>query len=72
MCVLCRAKMLALKIVRVDERGEQSQALIDSYSNEIALLKRLQGNRFIINLENAEVRGPALSGRRYWCSVRCF
>lgn len=48
-------EMFALKIVRVEKREEQSRSLLDSYSNEIELLKRLKGNRFIISLENAEV-----------------
>ncbi|CAM9710144.1 unnamed protein product, partial [Hapterophycus canaliculatus] len=48
-------QMMALKVVKVDNRVENAQALIDSYSNEIELLKKLQGNRFIITLENSEV-----------------
>ena len=42
-------------MVKVDYQGEQGKALVDSYSNEIDLLKKLQGNRFIIGLKNAEV-----------------
>lgn len=48
-------QMLALKIVKVDPHGEQAQFLLDSYANEIALLEKLKGNRFIIQLEDAEV-----------------
>ncbi|CAM9982470.1 unnamed protein product [Scytosiphon promiscuus] len=48
-------EMMALKVVKVDNRVENAQALIDSYSNEIQLLKKLQGNRYIITLENSEV-----------------
>ncbi|CBJ26782.1 possibly a dual-specificity PK? [Ectocarpus siliculosus] len=48
-------EMLALKVVKVDNHAENAKALLDSYSNEIELLKSLQGNRFIINLENSEV-----------------
>ena len=47
--------MFALKIVKVDVRGDHSRCLMESYSNEIDLLRRLKGNRFIINLVNAEV-----------------
>ncbi|CAN0443265.1 unnamed protein product [Pylaiella littoralis] len=48
-------EMMALKVVKVDDRVEDAGALLDSYSNEIELLKRLKGNPFIINLENSEV-----------------
>eukprot|EP00904_Undaria_pinnatifida_P006545 jgi/Undpi1/301/HiC_scaffold_1.g00297.m1 len=48
-------QMMALKVVKVDDQGEQGQSLLESYSNEIALLKQFQGSRFIIGLENAEV-----------------
>ncbi|CAB1117494.1 unnamed protein product [Ectocarpus sp. CCAP 1310/34] len=48
-------EMLALKVVKVDNHAENAKGLLDSYSNEIELLKSLQGNRFIINLENSEV-----------------
>lgn len=48
-------QMKALKVVKVDNRVENAKALLDNYSNEIKLLKSLQGNRFIINLENSEV-----------------
>ncbi len=47
--------MYALKVVKVDSRMENAKALLDSYSNEIELLKSLKENRFIINLENSEV-----------------
>lgn len=48
--------MMALKVVKVDNGVENAEALMDNYSNEIELLKSLQGNRFIINLENSEVQ----------------
>ncbi|CAN0278749.1 unnamed protein product, partial [Ectocarpus fasciculatus] len=48
-------EMMALKVVKVDNHAENAKALLDNYSNEIELLKSLQGNRFIINLENSEV-----------------
>lgn len=60
---LALLQMMALKVVKVDNRVENAQALMDSYSNEIDLLKTLQGNRFIINLENSEVW--------FFCRVRC-
>lgn len=44
-----------MKVVKVDHEGEQGKSVVDGYANEIALLKKLQGNRFIIGLENAEV-----------------
>lgn len=50
-------QMLALKTVKVDTRGEQAEALLSSYANEIELLRSLQGSPYIIDLENAEVRG---------------
>jgi len=49
------SQMYALKVVKVDSRVENAKALLDSYSNEIELLKSLKENRFIINLENSEV-----------------
>lgn len=52
---------MALKVVKVDDRVEDAGALLDSYSNEIELLKRLKGNPFIINLENSEVQKKYLS-----------
>ena len=53
--IMMMMKMLALKVVKVDNGVENAEALMDNYSNEIELLKSLQGNRFIINLENSEV-----------------
>jgi len=52
-------KMMALKVVKVDSGVENAEALMDNYSNEIELLRSLQGNRFIINLENSEVTVPS-------------
>lgn len=58
-------QMYALKVVKVDSRMENAKALLDSYSNEIELLKSLKENRFIINLENSEV--PTLNLDRIFC-----
>lgn len=55
MTVTTMVQMMALKVVKVDNGVENAKALMDNYSNEIELLKSLQRNRFIINLENSEV-----------------
>lgn len=55
-------QMLALKTVRVDGHGEQADALLMNYWNEIELLGRLKGSPFIINLEAAEVSRMARRG----------
>lgn len=53
--VLCRdMKILALKRVKVPH-GSNSGALLDSYANEIALLKKLRGAPTIIELHDSEV-----------------
>lgn len=56
MCLcVCVYQMLALKTVKVDGRGDQAEALLSSYANEIELLRSFRGSPYIINLENAEV-----------------
>lgn len=62
-------QILALKTVRVDGRGEQAEALLDNYWNEIELLRKLQGSPFIINLAGAEVRTVCISTKRLALSV---